>query len=87
MLELWEERTKEEILLVSKIKIRRWKIGGNREANVTSDVLQYALILSLDNIVDSLVVDSGVPFHVQGDFGQVYLSDDKPYKLVGKGKI
>jgi hypothetical protein len=46
-------------------------------------VLQDALILSVDNISESWVVDSGASFHatphrkhfldyVQGDFGQVY---------------
>jgi hypothetical protein len=48
-----------------------------------------ALILSVDNIFGSWVVDSGAPFHatphrkhfldyVQGDFGQVHLGDDAP---------
>jgi hypothetical protein len=61
-------------------------------------VLQDALILSLDNIIDSWVVDSGASFHatphrkyfqdyVQGDFGQVYLGDDAPCKIVGMGKV
>ena len=35
----------------------------NQEANVTCDVLQDALILSVDNIYDSCVVDSGTSFH------------------------
>jgi len=59
----------------------------NWEENVASDVLKDALILSLDNIFESCVVDSGASFHampnrkyfqdyVQGDFGQVYLGDD-----------
>jgi hypothetical protein len=61
-------------------------------------VLEDYLILSLDNIIDSWVVDSGVSFHatshrkyfqnyVQGYFEQVYLGDDKPCNFVGKGKI
>ena len=52
----------------------------NQEANVTGDVLQYALILSGDNISESWVVDPTTSFHatshrkhfldyVQGDFG------------------
>jgi hypothetical protein len=52
-------------------------------------VLQDALILSLDNIYESWVVDSEASFHatpyrkhfldyVQGDFGQVHLGDDAP---------
>jgi hypothetical protein len=35
----------------------------NKEANVTGDVLQDALILSIDNISESWVVDSGASFH------------------------
>ena len=61
-------------------------------------MLQDALILSLDNVAESWVVDSGASFHatphrnyfqdyVQGDFGQVYLGDDKPCKIVGKGNV
>jgi hypothetical protein len=61
-------------------------------------VLQYALILSIDNISESWVVDSRASFHatphrkyfldyVQGDFGQVHLGDNKPCKIVGMGKV
>ena len=71
---------------------------NNHEANVTSDVLQYALILSFENVTDSWVIDSGASFHatpdkkyfhdyVQGDFGQVCLGDDKPCKIVGMSKV
>jgi hypothetical protein len=66
----------------------------NQEANVAGDVLRDTLILSLDNITNSWVLDSGASFHatphkkyfqeyVQGDFGQVYLGDDEPCKLLG----
>ena len=65
----------------------------NQEANVTGDVLQDALIVSVDNISKSWVVDSGASFHAtphrkyfldyfQGDFGQVHLGDDAPCKLL-----
>jgi hypothetical protein len=61
-------------------------------------VLQDALILSVDNISESWVVDSGDSFHatphrkhfldyVQSDFGQVQLGDDAPCKIVGMGKV
>jgi hypothetical protein len=61
----------------------------NHEENVTGDVLQDVLILFVDNISDSWVVDSGASFHatphkkhfldyVQGHFGQVHLGDDAP---------
>jgi hypothetical protein len=69
-----------------------------QEENVAGDVLQDALILSLDNIIESCVGDSGASFHatldrkyfqkyVQGDFGQVYLGDDESCKIVGMGKV
>jgi hypothetical protein len=56
------------------------------------------LILYLYNINESWVVDSGASFHatshrkyfqdyVQGDFGQAYLEDDEPCKIVGMGKV
>jgi hypothetical protein len=61
-------------------------------------VLQDALILSVDNIYESWVVDSGASFHVtphrkhfldyvQGDFGRVHLGDDAPCKIVGMEKV
>jgi hypothetical protein len=61
-------------------------------------VLQDALILSVDNISESWVVDSWASFHatphknffldyVQGDFGQVHLGDDAPCKIVEMGKV
>jgi hypothetical protein len=61
-------------------------------------VLHDALIISLDNTIESWVVDSRASFHatphrkvfqdyVQGDFGQVYLGDDEPCQIVGMGKV
>ena len=72
--------------------------NDSKEANIASNTLQDALILCLDNVNDSWVIDSGASFHatphrkyfldyVQGDFGQVYLGDDEPCQIVGKGKI
>ena len=57
-----------------------------------------ALLLSLENVDDSWVLDFGASFHatpyrgyfidyVQGDFGLVYLGDNEPYQVVGKGKV
>lgn len=61
-------------------------------------MLQDALIISLDNIINSWVLESRVSFHVtphrklflgyvQDGFGQVYLGDDKPYNFFRKGKM
>jgi hypothetical protein len=70
-------------------KQRDGEHAKNQEENVIGDVLQDALILSVDNISESWVVDLGASFHatphrkhfldyVQGDFGQVHLGDDAP---------
>jgi hypothetical protein len=70
----------------------------NQEPNVTGDVFQDALILSIDNIFESWVVYSRALFHatphikhfldyVRGYFRQVYLGDDAPCKIVGMGKV
>ena len=56
------------------------------------------LLLSLESIDDSWVLGSGASFHatthrgyfidyVQGDFGLVYLDDNQPCQIVGKGKV
>jgi hypothetical protein len=61
-------------------------------------VLQDALILSVDNIFEFLVVNPRDSFHAtphmkhfldygQGDFGQVHLDDDAPCKIVRMGKV
>jgi hypothetical protein len=79
-------------------KQRNGQQERNQEANVTGDVLQDALILSVDNISESWVVDSGASFHatpdrkhfldyVQGDFGQVQLGDNRPCKIVGMENV
>ena len=72
---------------------------GSKEANVVSNKSdEDALILSLDNADDSWVLDSRASFHatphrsyfldyVQGDFGLVYLGDNEPCQIVGKGRI
>ena len=57
-----------------------------------------ALLLPLESVDDLWVLDSGASFHatphrgylidyVQGDFGLVYLGDNEPCQIVGKGKI
>ena len=57
-----------------------------------------ALIISLESIDDSWVLDSGASFHatprrgyfidyVQGEFGLFYLGNNEPYQIVWKGKV
>ncbi|KAH9313171.1 hypothetical protein KI387_028206, partial [Taxus chinensis] len=81
------------------LRDKKNKKEETKEVNVaTGDVCQDALILSLDNIAESWVLDPGASFHatphrhyftdfVQGDFGHVYLGDDEPYIIVGKGCV
>ena len=57
-----------------------------------------ALLLSLESIDDSWVLDYGASFHatlhrdqfidyVQGDFGLVYMGDNEPCQIVGNEKV
>jgi hypothetical protein len=59
---------------------------------------EYALIISIDNVDDSWVLDLGASFqamphrnyfldYIQGDFGLVYLGDNEPCQIVRKGWI
>ena len=57
-----------------------------------------ALLLYLESVDDSWVLDSGASFHaiphrgyfidyVQGDFGLLYLGDNEPCQIFQKGKV
>ena len=65
---------------------------------VTNKSEEDAFLLSLESVDDSWVLDSGASFHatphrsyfidyVQGDFRFVYLGDNEPCQIAGKGKI
>ena len=62
------------------------------------DLDKFKWLQCLDNANDSWVIDFEAPFHAtppkkyfqdyaQGDFWQVYLGDDEPCPIIGKGKI
>uniref|UniRef100_A0A803MF12 CCHC-type domain-containing protein n=1 Tax=Chenopodium quinoa TaxID=63459 RepID=A0A803MF12_CHEQI len=64
----------------------------------SSDELGDALILSVDSPIESWILDSGASFHSSpckeifqnfksGKFGKVYLADDEPLDIVGKGDV
>lgn len=70
------------------------KNNGGQEAHVVHD----ALILSMNSDTESWVIDSSASFHatanrevlqnyVAEDFGKVYLGDDEPCSIVGKGDV
>ncbi|KAL2239399.1 UNVERIFIED_CONTAM: Retrovirus-related Pol polyprotein from transposon TNT 1-94 [Sesamum indicum] len=67
-------------------------------ANAATEEITDALLLSVSSSSDDWVVDSGASFHscsnkdimepyTSGDFGLVYLADNKPLKIVGKGDV
>jgi hypothetical protein len=96
-MELWKKGHMKKYCRAPK-KQRDGQQETNQEANVIGDVLHDALILFVDNIFESWVVDSRASFHatphrkhfldyVQGDFGQLHLGDDAPCKIVGMGKV
>ena len=71
--------------------------GAQESAHVTEEAGD-AMILSVNNPIESWILDSGASFHatpcqeimenyVSGDFGKVHLADDETLKIVGKGDI
>ncbi|KAE8725614.1 Purple acid phosphatase 10 [Hibiscus syriacus] len=71
--------------------------GAQESANMTEETGD-AMILSVNNPIESWILDSGASFHstpcqeimenyVSGDFGKVHLVDDETLKIVGKGDI
>ncbi|KAL2243895.1 UNVERIFIED_CONTAM: Retrovirus-related Pol polyprotein from transposon TNT 1-94 [Sesamum indicum] len=69
-----------------------------RTANAAMEEITDALLLSVSNSSDDWIVDSGASFHscsnkdimesyTSGDFGLVYLADNKPLKIIGKGDV
>ncbi|KAE8730100.1 hypothetical protein F3Y22_tig00003041pilonHSYRG00846 [Hibiscus syriacus] len=71
--------------------------GAQESANVTEETGD-AIILSVNSLIESWILDSLASFHstlcreimenyVRGDFGKVHLADDENLKIVGKGDI
>ncbi|KAE8731332.1 Detected protein of unknown function [Hibiscus syriacus] len=71
--------------------------GAQDSANVIEETGD-AMILSVNSLIESWILDSGASFHptpcreimenyVNGDFGKVYLADDETLKIVEKGDI
>ncbi|CAA0833577.1 Uncharacterized mitochondrial protein AtMg00300 [Striga hermonthica] len=69
-----------------------------RTANAATEDTADALLLSVRSSLDDWIVDSGASFHscssrdimepyTAGDFGVVYLADNKSLKIVGKGDV
>ncbi|KAL2231694.1 UNVERIFIED_CONTAM: Retrovirus-related Pol polyprotein from transposon TNT 1-94 [Sesamum indicum] len=69
-----------------------------RTANAATEEITDALLLRVSSSFDDWVVDSRASFHscsnkdimepyTSGDFGLLYLADNKPLKIVGKGDV
>ena len=67
-------------------------------ANAIVEGVQDALMLSVNSPIESWILDLGASFHstsckeslqnyVTGNFRKVYLSDDEPLEIVGKGDV
>ncbi|KAE8674463.1 CC-NBS-LRR class disease resistance protein [Hibiscus syriacus] len=70
---------------------------AHESANMT-DETGDVMILSVNSLIESWILDSGASFHstpcreimenyISGDFGKVHLADDETLKIVGKGDI
>ena len=68
------------------------------EANVVTEEVRDALLLTVDNSCESWIIDSGASFHttacrdvlenyVAGNHGKVYLADGEPLDIVGFGDV
>ncbi|CAM8956737.1 unnamed protein product [Rhodiola kirilowii] len=69
-----------------------------QSANAATEEIAEALMLSVSSPLESWVLDSGASFHScsnadimkhyrSGDFGKVYLADDEPFEVMGKGDV
>ena len=79
-------------------KVPRKNEDKNDAANVVTDEVRDALILSIDDSYDSWVLDSGASFHtiahcdllenyLPGNHGNVYLADGEPLDVIGIGDV
>ena len=71
---------------------------NQKSANAAIEKICDALILSIGSPLESWILDFGASFHftsqreimdnyIGGDFRKVYLADDEPLKIVGKGDV
>ncbi|KAG6644691.1 hypothetical protein CIPAW_08G070400 [Carya illinoinensis] len=74
------------------------KKNEHDSVNATTEELRDVLLLSVDNQIESWVLDSGASFHttahreimqnyVTGDFGKVYLADGEALEIEGMGDV
>ena len=83
--------------LKKRFRAPRKSEDKNNVANVVTDEVQDALILSIDDLCDSSVLDSGASFHttsqrdllenyVARNHGKVYLADGESLAIIEIGR-
>ena len=79
-------------------KKQNHKSGDDDGSTYTTEDTEDALIFSVDSSTESWILDSGASFHSSpskelfrnfksGDFGKVYLADNKTLEIEGKGDV
>ena len=77
-------------------KKQNQKFGDNNDSINSAEDIANALIISVNTLVESWILDSGASFHSypskelfqnfkSGNFGKVYLADNKALEIEGKG--
>ena len=81
-----------------KKKKQNQKFGDDNDSVNSAEDIGDALILSVNSPVESWILDSGASFHSSpskelfqnfksGNFGKVYLADNKTLEIKGKGDV
>ena len=79
-------------------KKQNQKFGDDNDSVNSAEDIGDALILSVNRPVESWILDSGASFHSSlskelfqnfksGNFGKVYLADNKALEIEGKGDV
>ena len=96
MLKLWRKRELSDELYKTKEEQNQRFVDDNDSVNSAEDIGD-ALILSVNNPVESWILDSGASFHSSpskelfqnfksGNFGK-YLADNKTLEIEGRGDV
>ena len=97
MLELWRKRTLSDELYKAKEETEK-KFGDDNDFVNSAEDIGDALILSVNSSVESCILYSGASLHSSpskelfqnfkfGNFGKVYLADNKALEIEGKGDV
>ena len=97
MLKLWRKRALSDELYKAKEK-QNQKFGDDNDSVNSTEDIGDALILSVNSPIESWILDSGASFHSSpskklfqnfksGNFGKVYLADNKALEIEGKRDV